>query len=128
MPASALAAEPAKHIDKFQLVDVHGRERSSEEFAEKPFLVVAFLGTECPLARLYAPRLQQLHDEYASRGVAFVAVDSNEQDSLTEMASFAERNEFDFPFLKDRQQVVADEFGVERNPHVFLLDKARNVR
>ena len=115
-------------IDPFTLPDFHGHERSLAELAQKNYMVVAFLGTECPLARLYAPRLQELSDEYAARGVAFVGIDANQQDSLTEIAAFAEHYGVKFPILKDRDQTIAEKFSATRNPEVFVLDKGRRVR
>src|SRR5689334_3046089 len=70
-----------KKIDAFTARDFRGKEVSLAEFADKRLVVVAFLGVECPLAKLYAPRLAELSGEYASRGVAFVGVDANRQDN-----------------------------------------------
>lgn len=117
-----------RQIADFTLVDLHGQPRALAELADEQLVIVAFLGTECPLARLYAPRLQQLAAEYRERGVAFVAIDSNDQDVLTEMAAFAQHNRWDFPFFKDRDQSVADQFSVRRNPAVYVLDRQRVVR
>jgi hypothetical protein len=50
------AAEIGAHIESFSLLDIHGRDRSLAELADKPLVVVAFVGAECPLARLYGPR------------------------------------------------------------------------
>jgi len=131
---TSVAAEPAdspiigRQIADFTLKDVHGQPRALADFADGQLVVVAFMGTECPLARLYAPRLQQLAAEYRERGVAFVAVDSNDQDSLTEMAAFAKEHDWQFGFWKDRDQAVADRFSVARNPAVFVLDRQRVVR
>ena len=49
--------------------------------------MVAFLGTECPLAKNYAPRLKELAAEFEKDGVAFVGIDANVQDSLSEIGS-----------------------------------------
>ncbi|MBL9123376.1 MAG: redoxin domain-containing protein [Planctomycetaceae bacterium] len=117
-----------RKIDDLQLVDVHGQPRSLAALGEQRLLVVAFMGIECPLAKIYAPRLAQLASEYEGRGVAFVAVDSNDQDALTEMAAFATQHGWQFGFWKDRDQSAADQFGVERNPTVFVLDRERIVR
>ena len=124
---TVLAADVGSRIERFTLPDIHGRDRSLEEFSDKPILVVAFLGTECPLARLYAPRLQELSEAYASRGVAFLAIDANQQDSLTDMTAFVQHFGIKFPLLKDRDQNVADQFGAIRNPEVFVLDKDRAI-
>ncbi|MEM9657419.1 MAG: redoxin domain-containing protein, partial [Planctomycetota bacterium] len=117
-----------RHIEDFTLPDYLGREHTLSEVEGDDLIVVAFLGTECPLAKLYAGRLQSLADAYADQGVAFLAVASNVQDSLTEIAAYARRHGIEFPVLKDRGNRVADLLGAERTPEVFLLDRDRTVR
>jgi peroxiredoxin len=127
LPGRAYTA-PAAAIVDFQLPDHLGKEHALADFADRDLVVVAFLGTECPLARLYAGRLQKISEEYADRGVAVVAVMSNVQDSLSEIAAFAQQHELTYPLLKDRRNEVADQFGAERTPQVFLLDRERVIR
>ncbi|MBX9790242.1 MAG: redoxin domain-containing protein [Pirellulales bacterium] len=125
---SVAAAETARRVDAFTLPDMHGRDRGLDELADEQIVVVAFLGVECPLARLYAPRLQELSEEYAGKRVAFVGIDSNQQDSLTDLVAFANKYGLKFPLLKDRDQTVADQFGATRTPEVFVLDAQRTIR
>ena len=127
---TAVAAGPVvgKKVEEFRLPDVQGQEHSLAEMADGKIAVVAFLGTECPLAKLYAGRLQALADEYASQRVAVVAVMSNVQDSLSEIAAFAREHDLRFPVLKDKRNEVADKFGAERTPQVFVLDRGGVVR
>ncbi len=115
-------------IEPFVLRDLHGTERPSSELIGKRFSVVAFLGTECPLAKLYAPRLVELHRQFASQGVTFIAVNSNRQDSMAELQHFARRYKIDFPLLKDPGNRVADLFDARRTPEVFVLDQNLTVR
>ena len=60
--------------------------------------------------------------------MAFVGIDANAQDALTKIAAFAQQHEIDFPILKDLENKVADQFGAERTPEVFVLDQDRVVR
>lgn len=117
-----------KRIESFELKDFGGKAHTLAELADKQAVVVVFLGTECPLATLYAPRLSQLAERFAAQGVAFVGINSNQQDSLSEMAAYAKTHGLNFPLLKDVGNVVADQFGAVRTPEVFLLDKNRVVR
>ncbi|WP_153557919.1 redoxin domain-containing protein [Roseimaritima sediminicola] len=128
--ASDAASPPAigRSIADFTLDNCYGKPVSTRDYADKPYLVVAFLGTECPLAKLYGRRLSDLHSRYADRGVAVLGIDANKQDSLSEMLAYANRHELNFPFLKDRGNRVADAMGAERTPEVFLLDRQRVVR
>ncbi|MBX7167984.1 MAG: thioredoxin family protein [Pirellulales bacterium] len=122
------APRVGRQIAAFELGDVHGRPRSLADFRDAKLVVVAFLGTECPLVTLYTPRLNELAESYAGRGVQFVGINSNQQDSLTELADFAHKYNVAFPLLKDPGNRVADVFGAVRTPEVFVLDGDRVVR
>jgi peroxiredoxin/mono/diheme cytochrome c family protein len=115
-------------VRDFNLKDVHGVSHSLAELSDAPVIVVVFMGVECPLAKLYAPRLTQLAEEHAGRGVRFLAIDSNAQDSLAEMTHFARTYHLAIPLLKDFGNLVADQFGAERTPEAFVLDRDRTVR
>ncbi len=65
--------------------------------------------------------------QYEPKGVQFVAVNSNQHDTLREIAHYARVHKIDFPMLKDSAGAVADLFGAERTPAAFVLDHERNV-
>ncbi len=117
-----------RQIADFTLKDFRGKEYSLCELTEKPLVVVYFFGTECPLAKHYSLRLQRLSEEYSGKGVAFLGINSNVQDSMTEIEHHVRQHEVQFPALKDVGNVVADRFGASRTPEVFLLDAQRKVR
>jgi peroxiredoxin len=115
-------------VSDFTLRDYHGQERTLSSEGRDKIVVLAFLGTECPLARHYSSRLAELSAQYADRGVVFLGVDSNRQDSVTEIAAFARRHNIEFPIVKDLKQQLADAVGATRTPEVIVLDQQRVVR
>ena len=117
-----------RKLDSFQLTDFRGREVSEKDFADSKILVVAFLGVECPLAKMYSERLEQIQATYQARGVTVIGVDANQQDSLTEMAAHARRHSVTYTFAKDGQQALVKALGATRTPEVFVLDENRMVR
>ncbi len=117
-----------KKIDDFTASDFRGKEVSLKDFAGSKAVVVAVLGTECPQAKLYAPRLAELAERFKAQGVAFVGIDANQQDSVTELAHYAKEHGINFPLLKDAGNVIADQLGAVRTPEAFLLDGDRVVR
>ncbi len=116
-----------KKIDNFSLPDFHGKVHALNDYQGK-WVVVAFVGTECPLAKSYGPRLRDLAAEFEKQGVAFLGIDANQQDSLTEIGAYARAYGFAFPLLKDNHNEIADRFGAVRTPEVFLLDQNHVVR
>jgi peroxiredoxin len=128
-PATARSdSSVGKSVTEFRLPDHLGKDHALAELSDRDLVVVAFLGTQCPLAKLYAGRLQAIADEFADRGVAVVAVMSNSQDSLAEIAAYVRQHNITYPVLKDRRNEVADLFAAERTPQVFVLDRERVVR
>lgn len=115
-------------IDDLKLHDHLGTERRLRDWSDQQVVVVAFLGTECPLAKLYAPKLVELAKKYADRGVQFVGINSNQQDSLRKIAHYVRTHEIPFPILKDPDNEVADQFQATRTPVVYLLDRTRTIR
>ena len=114
--------------ENFTLNDFYGKSHSLADFKDKKVVVLAFLGTECPLARQYGERLAELSKKFADKGVQFLGVNSNRQDAITEIASYARIYHIEFPILKDLNNKLADQIGAARTPEIFLLDQDRVVR
>jgi peroxiredoxin len=119
---------PGAVVQDFSLKDIHRRPRSLAGFSQRKAFVVVFVGTECPLANLYIPSLIALHQEYAGKGVQFLAINSNSQDSFLDVSAHAQERDVPFPVLKDFDHAVADAFGARRTPEAFLLDARRAIR
>ena len=121
-------AQPEKKIEPFTASSVQG-EGVELKISDQPALtVVAFLGNECPLAKLYAPRLGELAAKYASRGVRVIGINSNRQDSPSQIEASIKELKITFPILKDAGRKFADAFGASRTPEIFLLDQSLTVR
>ncbi|HEY2250598.1 MAG TPA: redoxin domain-containing protein, partial [Planctomycetaceae bacterium] len=131
LPTLGIAAEKSpigRKIESFKLQDFRGAAIDLDHWKDRNLVVVAFLGTECPLAKLYGPRLAELARKYDAQKIGFVAIDSNAKDTLAEMGHYARDSKIEFPFLRDTANTVADLFGAVRTPEVFVLDKERVIR
>ncbi|MEW4561160.1 redoxin domain-containing protein [Bremerella sp. JC770] len=126
---SKVEAQPlGKKIEGFELKDFRGKTHKLSDYAESDVIVLAFLGCECPVAKRYSVTLQQLAGEFQDKKVSILAIDANQHDSITEMASFARVHSMEIPFLKDLANRLADEVGARRTPEVVLLDQQRTIR
>lgn len=118
--AAALATTP---VADFELRDAADKPvRLSTVAANRPAVVV-FLGTDCPLARLYATRLNELAIRFPT--VAVLVISPNRGDDLP---TFVSEHKLVFPLLRDADARVAAQFGATRSPQAFVLDPARRIR
>ena len=131
VPGLAWANDKARSdgakVASFTLRDYRGAETSLEQFAAKKAVVLAFVGCECPVARLYGPRLAKLAKDYEGKGVQFLGIDANQQDGVSQIARFAKDAGVEFPILKDVNNVLADQLGVQRTTEVLVLDAERTM-
>jgi peroxiredoxin len=130
MPPAAFAAWAAiwaaLPIPNFELLDPNGAPvRLSVHAANQP-VVLVFLGTECPLANLYAPRLAELARH--ADGVRFLAIDPVPQDTSATLTHFTREHRLPFPIVKDPDAQIAARCGATRTPQVILIDAFRRIR
>ena len=73
-----------------------------------------------------------LQREFGDRGLALVAISSNDaenypEDSFDAMKARAAEQGFNFDYLYDEDQSVLNAYGAERTPEVFLFDAERRL-
>jgi peroxiredoxin len=116
----------------FLLPSIEGRKVSIDDFADAPALLVMFLSNHCPYVRRIERGVAAVVSEYRRRGLAAVAVCSNDAVTYTEdapnrLAEQAERAAFGFPYLIDETQQVAKAYRAACTPDLFVYDAAREL-
>jgi len=116
----------------FSLPDPSGRLYSLRDFAAAPALVVAFLCNHCPFVRHIVGGFVEYARDYQGRGVAVVAISSNDieshpDDAPEHMARLAGEHGFTFPYLYDESQQVALAYEAVCTPDLFLYDRERRL-
>jgi peroxiredoxin len=119
-----LAALPVS----FELPDSRGKLRALAEWRNRRIVIVAFLGRECPVARQYAQRLNEIARDFETRGISVVGIDANPGVRATDVAAFEKELGLRYPILLDAEQLLMKHLGAARQPEVFVLDQARVVR
>ena len=117
----------------FSLPDsVSGDTVSLTDFDDQPVLLVMFISNHCPYVKHVADELGRLGSEYRGRGVATVAICSNDvehypDDAPPRMAEFATAHDFSFPYLHDESQAVARAYHAACTPDFFVFDREREL-
>jgi peroxiredoxin len=112
----------------FSLPDPDGKPHALSEFGGKPALLVAFICNHCPYVKHVAPAFAQLAQDYQGKGVAVVAINSNDvanypDDSPAKMKAESTSRGYKFPYLYDETQAVAHSYHAACTPDFFVFDK-----
>ena len=116
--AGAVIGQPAP---AFALKDLNGKAHSLADYRGK-LSVVAFISTKCPVSNDYNERIRVLADDYAAKGVVFLGVNADKDESVGMMREHATKNNFRFTILKDDGNVMADAYGAVRTPEIYIID------
>ena len=119
-------------LPAFSLPDFDGRIVSSSDFGQAPALLVAFICQHCPFVRHIRSEFSRFAREYQTRGLAIVAINSNDIDAFPQDAPDGMREEsrsagYVFPYLFDESQAVAKLYRAACTPDLFLFDSSRRL-
>ena len=106
----------------FSLKNYDGKEYALEKIIkEHKLTVLMFISTECPVSNAYNKRMTELYQSYAKKGVAFIGINANKQETMNDIAEHSSENGFKFPVLKDVGNVIADAYGAQVTPETYLI-------
>lgn len=116
-PTEAVVGQPAPN---FELQSLDGQSVSLKDFKGKPVLI-NFWATWCGPCVYEMPFLQEIHDEWSSKGLILLAI--NDGESLSKVSQFMQRYNFSLPVLLDNRQAVAKKYNIVGIPTTFFIDK-----
>lgn len=127
--------KPGTRAPPFQLPGIEGGREGTfdlSNFAGSKALVVVFWCNHCPYVRAYEQRLVDWYNAARSRGVAVVAISSNNEtnypeDSFVHMVERAKAYGYQFPYLRDIDQSVATAYGAKCTPHFLVFDASLHL-
>lgn len=132
LTASRMLPLGTKAID-FTLPDaVSGKELSLQQLKSPTATVIMFICNHCPFVQHIQSKLAQVAKLYHSKGIAFIAINSNDitnypDDAPDKMKTVAKELDYSFPYLYDESQDVAKAYQAACTPDFFVFDKSLSL-
>lgn len=113
----------------FKLLDaVSENDLNLEQLKSDKATVIMFICNHCPYVKHVQQGLVELANDYISKGVSFIAINSNDvknytEDSPDNMKKVAERLGYPFPYLFDETQEIAKAYDAACTPDFYIFDE-----
>ena len=109
-----------------------GKTVSLAQLGDQPAYLIAFICNHCPFVKHVADEFAKLAKEYQGKGVAVVAINSNDvenygDDSPERMVAEVRQRGYTFPYLHDESQEVAKAYSAACTPDFFVFDSDRRL-
>ena len=88
--------------------------------------VVMFFHTSCPDCQQALPRMQQIYDEYISKGVYFAFI--SREESVVDIESYFNEKGLKLPYSAQNDRKVYEQFAQTRIPRIYICEKGGIIR
>lgn len=127
-PSSNLKIGDKAPLQDYKMKDVTGKKYSLSDLKAENGLVVIFSCNTCPFVIAWEDQYNYIAEVGTREKINVVLVNSNEakrngDDSMSEMVEHAKALGYTMPYVVDKNHQLADAFGANTTPHVFLFDK-----
>jgi peroxiredoxin len=115
-----------------KMKDTNGKMVSIKDAMGAKGVLVMFSCNTCPYVIKNQDRTVAINDYAKKMNVGVIVLNSNEayrggEDSYTAMQSYAKDQKYKWSYAVDENHQVADAFGANRTPEVFLFDKNQKL-
>lgn len=124
----ALSIGDTAPLTDAEMKDVSGEMITLKSVSGPNGLLVMFSCNTCPWVKKWEDRYNPIAMMAKDHGIGMVAVNSNEAyrekgDGYSDMQERAEEMGYEFFYALDRDHKLADAFGANRTPEIFLFNK-----
>lgn len=111
----------------FSLPATDGKTYKRADFINGKPLVIMFICNHCPYVKAIEDRLIKLATDLKIHGINVVGISSNDEinypeDSFLNLKKRAEEKNYSFPYLHDKSQQAARDFGAVCTPDFFVYN------
>ena len=117
-----------KNIIDFQLLNIDGKVIKLTNSLGLNGTLIMFICNHCPYVKAIIPRLVNTTEELKKIHINSLAIMPNDtenypEDNFEQMKIFANKNNFNFPYLIDESQEIAKSYGAVCTPDFFGYNK-----
>jgi cytochrome c biogenesis protein CcmG/thiol:disulfide interchange protein DsbE len=107
----------------FNTPTLDGGQISLSDFRGRPVLINIW-ASWCPPCKTEMPTLESVYRAYQDQGLAILAVNTTNQDTLQAAETFVKANKLTFPILIDVDGAVSQLYQLKSLPTSFFVDRA----
>lgn len=111
-----------------KMKDISGKEVTLKDAVKENGILVIFSCNTCPVVKGYQKRINEVAKWTLDQKIGVVLLNSNEAsrdngDGYEDMQAYAQKENFGWFYTVDKNNELADAFGAQRTPEVFLFNK-----
>jgi peroxiredoxin len=111
----------------FTLQDLEGNDVKLSKLLEKGPVMISFWATWCSPCKEEMKKLFPVYEKYKDRGFTYLAVNQDNQKSVSKVKSYINANGYSFPVVLDPDKSVLESYSGVGIPYSLLISKDRKI-
>ena len=118
----------SQSLPGFKLPDVDGNDVSFADITGNSVTIVSFWATWCSPCKEEMKKLNELYNKYKDRGLQYIAINQDDQKSVSKVKAFVNAQNYGFTVLLDTDKKIFESFnGKDEIPYTIILNKNKDI-
>jgi cytochrome c biogenesis protein CcmG, thiol:disulfide interchange protein DsbE len=118
----------AQTYSDFTLPDINGNDVTFSSILEKGPVLMSFWATWCSPCKEEMKKINDLYLKYKDKGFQYVAINQDNQKSISKVKAFITAQNYEFVVLLDTDKKVFEAYsGKDEIPYTLLINKNKEV-
>lgn len=117
----------SQYFNDFTKPDLDGNDITLSELLEKGPVMISFWATWCAPCKEEMKKMQPIYEKYKGQGFTYLAINQDNQKSISKVKSFINANKYSFPVVLDLDKRVFEDYLGVGLPYSLIIDKNKNV-
>ena len=107
--------------------DLEGNEITLSKLLEKGPVMISFWATWCAPCKEEMKKMQPIYEKYKDQGFTYLAINQDNQKSISKVKSFINANKYTFPVVLDLDKKIFEDYLGVGLPYSLIIDKNKKV-
>ena len=117
----------SQYYTDFEKTDLQGNDLTLSELLEKGPVMISFWATWCTPCKEEMKKMQPIYEKYKDQGFTYLAINQDNQKSISKVKSFINANKYTFPVVLDLDKKIFEDYLGVGLPYSLIIDSKKNV-
>lgn len=117
----------SQNYNDFTLQDLEGNDVKLSKLLDKGPVMISFWATWCSPCKEEMKKLFPVYEKYKDRGFTYLAINQDNQKSVSKVKSYINANGYSFPVVLDPDKSVFESYSGVGIPYSLLISKDKKI-